>query len=74
LGRILLRKSRKLVVQRHHIRYEAPEIVVTIFKGEHMLLTRLGWRKNISQGFIQALRCWLNENEGKAVNLEKILK
>ena len=63
------------MIQNHHIIYadekhKQREECVKIFKGEHLLLTRLGWRKNISKGFIKSLKIWLLLNEDKAVSLE----
>jgi len=58
------------VIQCHHITYE-PERTVMIYKGEHMILTRLQWqKKNISKGFITALKLWIKENKDKAVELD----
>lgn len=61
---------KKSVVQEHHISYK-PEVTVTIYKGEHWLLTQLQRRtKNVSKGFITALKVWIALNEGKAMELE----
>lgn len=61
--------KRRPVIQPHHISYE-PEVVVKVYKGEHMLLTKLGWRKRISKGFIQALEDWLTKHKAKAEDLK----
>ena len=56
--------------QRHHISYD-PEMVVTIYKGEHELLTKLDRyeRRTISAGFIRALKSWIALNEHRAEEL-----
>jgi len=61
--------GRKPVIQTHHLSYD-PEIKGKLFKGEHLLLTRLGWRKNISKYFIKCLKNWIILNEDKARDLE----
>ena len=62
---------KKPVVQGHHISYD-PEVKVTIYKGEHWLLTQLRRRtKNVSRGFITALKVWIALNEVKAEDLRK---
>lgn len=61
--------KKKLIINRHHISYD-PEVVVKIWKGEHMLITRMGWRKNISKGFIRCLKKWIKENECNAKDLD----
>jgi hypothetical protein len=40
-----------------------------VYKGEHMILTRLSWRKKISMGFIKALEVWIKEKRLEAVEL-----
>lgn len=60
--------GRKIVIQQHHVSYE-PEVKVTVYKGEHMILTRLSWRKRVSKGFIVALKKWIEENEATATEL-----
>jgi hypothetical protein len=62
--------SKPIVIQKHHISYE-PEIIFPIFKGEHWLITNLNRRKNISQGFVIAIKHWLALNEHKAIDLDK---
>jgi len=63
------KRSRKIVIQRHHITYDPPW-VVTIYKGEHYILTLLQRRtKHVSKGFITALKQWIKENEAKAIEL-----
>lgn len=60
---------KKSVIQPHHISYK-PEIVVILFKGEHWLITQLNRRKNVSMGFIKALKVWLALNEDSAKELK----
>lgn len=60
----------KTIVQKHHITYE-PERVVYIYKGEHWVLTRLQWRKKVSKGFLEALRQYIKDTRGIAVNLRR---
>ena len=67
--------SSKPVIQTHHLVYEnlahkQKEIKVKIYKGEHLLLTNLGWRNKISKGFIKALKQWIVLNEDKGVDLD----
>jgi hypothetical protein len=62
------KKSRNVIVQDHHVSYD-PEVKVRVYKGEHMILTRLSWRKKISMGFIKALEQWINEKRLEAVEL-----
>lgn len=57
------------VIQGHHISHD-PQITVIVFKGEHWILTQLQRRtKNISKGFIRALKVWIALNEPKAQEL-----
>lgn len=65
-----MKRSKKRVVQRHHITYE-PERVVFVYKGEHWVLTRLQWRKRVSEGFIEALEQYIKDKRSIAVNLEQ---
>jgi len=48
-----------------------PEVKVTVFKGEHKILSELNWycRKSVSKGLITALKQWIKENEARAVDL-----
>lgn len=49
---------RKLVVQRHHVRYEdhpQGELVVDVKKGEHTILSRIQNMSQPSPGFCRAL-------------------
>jgi hypothetical protein len=64
------KKTRKIIVQDHHVSYD-PEVKVRVYKGEHMILTRLSWRKKISMGFIKALEVWINEKRLEAVELSR---
>lgn len=64
----------KLIKQNHHIVYrnenhKQADVIVTVYKGEHWAITQLQRRKNISKGFIKALKYWLLLNEEKAVDL-----
>ena len=61
---------RKTIVQQHHISYN-PEVVVTIYKGEHWVLTQIQRRKKVSRGFITSLKVWIAEHEYKAKDLTK---
>ena len=68
--------SKKRVIQTHHITYEdkekgIPEETVRVYKGEHLMLTRLDWRKNFSKGFVKALETKLKEIKKIAVELER---
>ena len=63
------KKSKKVIVQNHHVSYD-PEVTVKVYKGEHMILTRLGWRKKISKASINLLEQWMTENRPTAVDLE----
>ena len=63
---------KKVVVQQHHISHD-PEVKVTVYKGEHWLLTQMQRRtKNISKGFITALKVWLALHESDAVDLQEM--
>ena len=64
----------KTVIQEHHIIYpsEKPkqaEVTVKVYKCEHWAITQLQRRKNISKGFIKALKFWILLNEENAVEL-----
>lgn len=57
--------KKKKSIQNHHICYlekDGVEFVVPIFKGEHWILTQINRRKNISEGFIVALRKYTEKN------------
>jgi hypothetical protein len=60
---------KKKVIQQHHISYN-PSIRVTLWKGEHYILTQIQWRKEYSRGFIEALERFVKETRPFAVNLE----
>jgi len=67
--------TKKLITQKHHIIYESEthkqkEEVVKIYKGEHWIVTQLGRRKNISNGFVKVIKVWLALNEDRAKELE----
>jgi hypothetical protein len=59
------RKASTYVVQPHHITYE-PEWIVPVFKGEHWSITTILRRKRVSQGFLIALRYFIEEHEDHA--------
>ena len=65
------RKTTHQVIQKHHITY-TPERIVTIWKGEHWILTRLQWRKRISKGFIEALEQFIKDNKDSAFELSPV--
>jgi hypothetical protein len=65
-----VKRKHSAVIQEHHISYN-PEVKVTIYKGEHWLLTWMNRRRRISKGFIQALKQWILEHEKEAVELKK---
>ena len=67
----------KRPIQNHHIVYEnerhkQKEIVVPVFKGEHLILTKLQWycRKKISKGFLKSLKVFIALNEDKGVDID----
>lgn len=57
--------------QVHHICYN-PEITVTIFKGEHEVLTKLNrMSKNPpSKGFVDQLALWFLTNNNRCIDLD----
>lgn len=64
---------KKPVIQTHHISKD-PEITVTVYTGEHAVLTRLQWycsKRAPSKGFIKALKVWLAIHEADARQLKK---
>ena len=60
---------RRTVIQRHHISYE-PEVVVTVYKGEHWILSQIQRRKNFSKGFMTSLKVVVALNEDTAKDLD----
>jgi len=62
------KQPQKTVIQHHHITYN-PEWTVPVFKGEHLILTHMSWRKKTSQGFIIALKEYIQTHEDSTVNL-----
>lgn len=60
--------KRHWVVQGHHISYD-PEWVVKMRKPEHFYITKLNRFKYVSKGFLVALRVWILQHEGVAVDL-----
>jgi hypothetical protein len=67
-----MKKMGKRVIQKHHLSYN-PEVTVTIYKGEHQILTLMSryTSKNVSAGFLRALRRFIKENRGRAKRLKK---
>jgi frataxin-like iron-binding protein CyaY len=51
-----------------------PEWVVTVWRGEHFILTQLQWRKRFSKGFITALKEFIRTQEEKAYNLDESIE
>ena len=69
-------KMGKRIVQEHHCIYPSPdhpeqELTVRIFKGEHLVATRIQWycRKSLSKGFIKYLKFFIACNEDRAEDL-----
>lgn len=58
-------------IQRHHRSYD-PEIIEKIFKGEHFILTRMGFitKKKVSWGFLRSLTYFVDQNMDRAIELE----
>ena len=61
------------VIQAHHIIYAAPdhpeqEVIVRLFKGEHLMATRLQWycRRKVSRGLIKLMKVFIALNEDRA--------
>jgi len=66
------KRSRKQVIQNHHLRYLAVDgydWTETIFKNEHFAITLLNRRKVPSKGIITVLKDFIQRNEAKAVDL-----
>jgi len=63
------RRKHDPIIQTHHISYD-PEVTVTIYKGEHQILTLLGRRTRVSDGFLRALGDWSWTHRGDAVALQ----
>lgn len=65
------KSSKRPIVQRHHTSYD-PERVVHVTKGEHLILTRMQWytKALVSKGFLTALRAFLKEAAGRAIELK----
>ena len=58
-------------VQKHHRSYD-PEVIDRVFKGEHMILTKMGWisKKSVSWGFLRCLLDFVVDNMDRAIELE----
>lgn len=65
-----MKSKKKLIIQTHHINY-FPERTVNVYVGEHFLLTRMSWRNNVSEGFLEALEQYIKDNRFKAKKLVK---
>lgn len=64
--------AKKRVINRHHTSYD-PEVIVKVYKGEHLIITRLGWTKAPpSQAFLKLLKEYIKAHENDAVDLEVI--
>lgn len=63
--------GKKKSVQEHHISYD-PEEKVTMYKGEHWIMTQLNRRKLVSRGFVISLKVWIALHEDLAVHLVKL--
>jgi len=64
-------KKKKKTVQSHHISYD-PEEQVTMYKGEHWIITQMNRRKYHSKGFVIALKVFLALHEDQAVHLVEL--
>jgi len=67
---------KKRVIQSHHIIYAAPdhpeqEVIVKLFKGEHLMATRLQWycRRRVSKGLIKLMKVFIAINEDRAEDI-----
>ncbi len=61
---------KKQVTQKHHISYN-PEIIVTLYQGEHWAITVLNRRsKNMSVGFLRCLQEYIESHKDQAVDLD----
>jgi hypothetical protein len=63
---------KKRIIQKHHISYADPEIIVKVTRGEHRILSMIQWycKKFVSKGFIKALRIFIISNKNRAERLE----
>ncbi len=60
---------KKRIINKHHVSYD-PEVIVKIFKGEHMILTRLGWTKSPpSTSFLVLLKRYIRQHKKDAIDL-----
>ena len=62
-------------INRNHLIYdekEGQEEIVDVYKGEHLVLTRMQWytKNNVSKGFIKALKVFIAFNEDRAEEAE----
>ena len=63
-----MKRKHSSTIQCHHITYNPPRTVF-VFKGEHMILTYIQWRKKFSKGFLEALKDVIVRNEKSAFHL-----
>ena len=69
-------RKKKKILQNHHLIYEnekhkQDDVIETIYKGEHWILTLMQRRKNWSKGFIKSVKLLLLLNEDKAKELNE---
>lgn len=63
--------AKKQVIQKHHLSYYDPEIIVYLYKGEHWAITILNRRhKNMSKGFLRCLQEYIDKHKEHAVDLD----
>ena len=69
--------SKKRIINKHHTSYGNPEtgdpeVIVKVYKGEHLIITRLGWTKAPpSKAFLVLLKEYIAKHENDAVDLEE---
>ena len=60
---------KKRVINNHHTSYD-PEVIVKVFKGEHLIITRLGWTKAPpSTAFLKLLKEYIEKHKDDAIDL-----
>ncbi len=66
--------AKKRIINKHHISYaDDPrgEIIVKVYKGEHLILTRLSWTKNSpSKAFLMELKKYIEAHKKDAIDLD----
>jgi len=53
----------KIIIQKHHITYAgetSEDIIVPVTKGEHFILTRTQWLKELTPGFVKSMNYLLS--------------